>query len=140
MPHASSEREMHFAQHLTDQLKSNGAYVCFSHARRDQDKIFLASPLVESIPESEVLSQDMTTLESTWFKQKKLIPRVIDQPWPIQPNEKVKGGVSIMTHQAQCPYKAFAIHRLGAEEPEVAPQGISALSRGSLIHDALEKV
>ena len=48
-----------------------------------------------------------------------------------------KGGTSLFRDQAQCPFRAWAIHRLGldeAREPQAFPD---AIDRGILIHDAL---
>lgn len=51
-----------------------------------------------------------------------------------------RGGASLFKHQAECPFRAFAIHRLKAkEEPEETP-GLNAMQRGSLLHEALSQV
>ena len=49
-----------------------------------------------------------------------------------------KGGTSLIENQAKCPFRAFAIHRLGAREVEPNEQGLDAGERGSLIHHALQ--
>src|SRR5690606_25893462 len=35
---------------------------------------------------------------------------------PLQQDERPRGGTSLIQNQAICPFRAFAIHRLGAEE------------------------
>jgi RecB family exonuclease len=48
--------------------------------------------------------------------------------------------MAIFEHQAACPFRAFAQHRLGAVElPQVTP-GLSPQERGKVIHGALEKI
>lgn len=49
-----------------------------------------------------------------------------------------KGGAALIENQAKCPFRAFAIHRLGASEPKQNGQGLDAGERGSLIHRALQ--
>ncbi len=59
---------------------------------------------------------------------------------PLAPHEKIHGGASLIQNQAQCPFRAFAIHRLGAREVDSNEQGLDAGERGSLIHHALQLV
>lgn len=47
------------------------------------------------------------------------------------------GGIAVIENQAKCPFRAFAIHRLGARQPEPKEQGLGLAERGSLIHRAL---
>jgi ATP-dependent helicase/DNAse subunit B len=47
------------------------------------------------------------------------------------------GGSSVLTAQSQCPFKAFAAARLGAQSWEPAEAGLTALERGSLLHEVL---
>jgi ATP-dependent helicase/DNAse subunit B len=44
----------------------------------------------------------------------------------------------VLKNQAACPFRAFAIHRLGAREADEADVGISAAERGTVAHKALE--
>lgn len=50
------------------------------------------------------------------------------------------GGVAVIENQAKCPFRAFALHRLGARDLEQNEQGLDAGERGSLIHRALQLV
>jgi ATP-dependent helicase/DNAse subunit B len=51
-----------------------------------------------------------------------------------------QGGSSVLTYQSQCPFKAFAIARLGARDWEPAEVGLTAPQRGQLLHAVLHKV
>ena len=50
------------------------------------------------------------------------------------------GGASLIEDQSNCPFRAFAVHRLGARAENENQQGLSAAERGSLIHRALELI
>ena len=49
-----------------------------------------------------------------------------------------KGGITLIENQAKCPFRAFAVHRLGARQSEQNQQGLAAPERGSLLHHALQ--
>ncbi len=53
------------------------------------------------------------------------------------PSHSAPGGSSLLTQQSQCPFKAFAIKRLGAQSWEPAEVGLTASQRGLLLHNVL---
>lgn len=57
---------------------------------------------------------------------------------PTHPGGEVRGGTAVLQHQSDCPFRAFAEHRLGAEELRPPRPGLDARDRGSLLHAALE--
>jgi ATP-dependent helicase/DNAse subunit B len=58
---------------------------------------------------------------------------------PFAPG-KVRGGAGVLTMQSQCPFKAFATTRLGAQDWEPAEAGLTATERGQLLHAALHAI
>ena len=48
------------------------------------------------------------------------------------------GGVSLFRDQSQCPFRAFARHRLHSRQPEQADIGLDAMQRGSMLHQLME--
>ncbi|MCR9279571.1 MAG: PD-(D/E)XK nuclease family protein [Pseudomonadaceae bacterium] len=48
------------------------------------------------------------------------------------------GGTGVLRNMAQCPFRAFAVHRLGARDIRPAKPGLSPLHRGNAVHKALE--
>ena len=50
----------------------------------------------------------------------------------------VGGGVATLTDQSACPFRAFAKHRLNANEPEQPHDGLSPAERGQLVHGILD--
>jgi probable DNA repair protein len=59
---------------------------------------------------------------------------------PVQPEEKeyIKGGYQLIKNQSQCPFRAFALHRLNAEERDFPEIDLDASQRGTLLHRILE--
>lgn len=53
---------------------------------------------------------------------------------------EIRGGSSLLKNQSQCPFRAFAQHRLFATQAESAGIGISAIVRGSLAHQMFEGI
>jgi len=58
----------------------------------------------------------------------------------VSPEEYIRGGSDIFKQQAACPFKAFAKHRLHANE--IAPQklGLHLMERGQILHLVLEQL
>jgi len=49
-----------------------------------------------------------------------------------------RGGTGVLQSQSDCPFKAFAAHRLSADDLSPPRPGLDARDRGSLLHRALE--
>jgi probable DNA repair protein len=62
----------------------------------------------------------------------------VDPPPPLGEAEPVRGGSYLLKAQAACPARAFFEFRLGARELREPGFGIDALTRGKLVHRALE--
>jgi len=58
----------------------------------------------------------------------------------LQPEETLGGGVALIQDQAECPFRAFALHRLDAKELPAITYGIPAKDLGSMLHRVLEKL
>lgn len=56
----------------------------------------------------------------------------------IQDDERAKGGARLFEDQAQCPFRAFALHRLSIRPMEEATLGLDPRAHGNLLHYALE--
>ena len=57
---------------------------------------------------------------------------------PVLSNPEVRGGTGVLSDQSACPFRAFALRRLGARELVMPRPGLDAAARGNLIHVALE--
>lgn len=58
---------------------------------------------------------------------------------PPHPGEAVGGGTGVLQRQSDCPFRAFAVDRLGAGDLTPPRPGLDARDRGSLVHKALER-
>jgi len=57
---------------------------------------------------------------------------------PLLHEEELTGGVAILGNQAECPFRAFSLHRLKADPLPAPVIGLPGHALGSIIHEALE--
>lgn len=143
MPHASAERELHFARSLTDNYRHSAANIVFSSSGSDDQGDLNPSPLIRALPESPL--EDL--LQSPQSAHQRHGQRLADarqleaQPCAQGPQVDISapapGGSSLFKHQAACPFNAFAQLRLGAKEPDSPALGLSPAERGTVLHNAL---
>jgi len=140
MPHANSERELTFSTALMDQYARTCSVIHASYYRQHDGVAELPSALLaqfdmQTLPEPAPLSTEwVTDFDSA------VVETVDDQFAPALRAEEapsVTGGSSLLEHQSQCPFRAFARHRLQlAPLPEFTTV-LRAGERGSLLHAAL---
>lgn len=70
---------------------------------------------------------------------KNYIEKFLDITAPAHPGGRASGGTRVLANQSACPFKAFAEHRLGADELEHPRAGLSAMDRGRLLHATFEQ-
>lgn len=58
----------------------------------------------------------------------------------LDPQESPHGGVALIQDQAECPFRAFALHRLESKELPPVAYGIPARDLGSMLHRVLENL
>lgn len=137
MPHASAEWELGFAQRIGRLWRSSARQVVFSHASRDGDRVLRPSPLIADVPVVTVDAAAEPTYAGSILGAARLESLVDTAAPPLAPGHEVRGGASVFENQAACPFKAFALHRLGARGLEEARPGLDARERGTLLHRAL---
>lgn len=143
MPHASLERELSYAQALTQNYRQCAGEVIFSSPESDAESHLNPSPLIRDLPltplaqllagaphPDQALRQGLAESRQYQLLDDTRGPALTDQ-------DKVRGGSGIFKEQAACPFNAFVRLRLGATEPETAQPGFSALARGNLLHESL---
>jgi probable DNA repair protein len=139
LPHASPERELQFAQQLTERLLVSGDEVVASHPRMQDDRVLRPSPLIAGLP-----GADRTVLAPPFISHRDLIhgakalAQIGDARAPAFAPGPVGGGTGVIARQSDCPFRAFAEHRLGATTPDSPQQGLDASERGQLVHWVLE--
>jgi len=137
VPHASAEWEMAFARRTLASWRGAAERVHLSHPRQDGDRELRPSPLIAGIPEAPVPAGVEGPLYRDALFAARAIERLADfSAPPLPPGTPVEGGASFFKNQADCPFRAFAVHRLGAGALEAGHPGLDARERGTLAHVA----
>jgi len=142
LPHSTAERELFFTEQTLFRLAHACKQMVFSYPAWQGETERVPSPLL-----AQWLLEKNTIQISTSNKVQDhpgfMVPleRIEDYfPIPVSPEEKdfIKGGYSLLKNQAECPFRAFAIHRLGSLKKDFAELDMDDSSRGSLTHKILE--
>ncbi|MDF1796001.1 MAG: PD-(D/E)XK nuclease family protein [Coxiellaceae bacterium] len=135
LPHATAQREYEYCAQITQQLIDSNPEVIVSHAQQEQDTALQVSPIIGAIAQIEldcIEHQQHTTTQAD-------LEQLDDTTAPtVTENEQIKGGSWIISQQANCPFKAFASVRLGAEAIGELHEGIDARDKGTLVHACLD--
>jgi ATP-dependent helicase/nuclease subunit B len=146
MPHSSPQDDWDLGAAMTRRLLASAPEVCFSYPLQRDGVEMRASRLIASFagtpqsippallpaPAGQPLTQIVEDLATIPYRPLATDPA----PIPIS----LKGGVSLLTAQSQCPFKAFAISRLDAERWDAAEPGLTPAERGKLLHAAMRSV
>jgi probable DNA repair protein len=137
MPHATPQLDWDLAQAITNRLLASASEVLFSYATQNEGVETRPSRLVAQLagpPQPlppELVPPSPSTPLTVCFQDPDRIPL---------PPGKVEGGANVLTTQSQCPFKAFATARLGAQGWELAQPGLTPSQRGQLLHAVLHAV
>jgi len=146
MPHASVERELQFAESLTQGYRQCADHIVFSSASHDDESAQQPSALISDIPESPVNTlipnlHSALDLHLQQFDQGptlEIIDTRMAPPLSRDEQQQLKGGSGVLQQQASCPFNAFAVYRLFARDVEEPSPGLSAIERGIILHGALQ--
>lgn len=138
MPHSSPERELAYARRVTERLLDSAPEVVCSHPQYSGEEKLRASPLIENLPEAAGLPEAAETALHRIFSTAPALdrPPLGDAP-PLSADAIQSGGMRVIADQAACPFRAFAIHRLGARALDEIELGVSPRERGTVAHSAL---
>lgn len=144
-PHASSEAAYAHAELQQRRLLASAPEVTLSYARMFDDAENLPSALLDALlqktaRENCTAHANFETPAHLIAAHKPALETFSDARAPKFAHGETAGGVALIEDQAQCPFRAFAAHRLGAKEIEMREQGFSARDTGALLHDALQEI
>lgn len=105
-----------------------------SHHENEGDLKLRPSSLISHIALSDS-STDASAKQQIAFQQLERIEEPLHIPLDTQINS---GGTSLLTNQSNCPFRAFASHRLQARKLMEFQRGLTPMIRGSALHLALE--
>lgn len=137
MPHATAQLDWDLAATMTRRVLASAPEVYFSFARQSGGVEMRPSRLVEQLacpPQAlptGLKPPPMPAPSTITF------PDATELPFPPGP---IAGGSHVLSAQSQCPFKAFAIARLGAKDWDPAEAGLTASERGQLVHLVLHSV
>lgn len=147
MPHATSERELQFCEAITQRMEKSATQILFSSPHKIGDQLLFPSPLIQHIPMitiSELALADMNSptknIREQLFLNRQLENYTDNQATPLIDFSKIQGGSTILKLQAECPFRAFSIIRLKATPLHEPTIGISALTKGIIIHQLLFEI
>jgi probable DNA repair protein len=137
MPHASPKLDWDLAATTTRRLLASAPEVHFSVPHQRDGVDLRPSRLVVQFAGAPLpLPPDLVAPPAP-------APLTIDiddaTQIPFPPGD-APGGAATLTAQSQCPFKAFATYRLGAQSWDPAEAGLTALERGLLLHAVLNSV
>ena len=142
MPHCTPESQRAWAARATAQLGDAAAEVVFSWPCREGSEELESSPLIGHLAETRA-DEVVAAADEGWFQliQRSAEPETIPPSGPIALRQAdVAGGSRVYAHQAACPFRAFAEHRLGARPLDCPVVGLGARRSGTLVHRVLESV
>ena len=137
VPRSTAARELAYAQALTLQWARGAPEVVFSYAVTVDDHPRTISALVATAAVRREGNASPTTARAQ-FDAAPARETIVDDRAPSLPvGSSVRGGAGLIAAQSDCPFRALAVHRLGADTWPVPVDGLSALERGVLVHGAL---
>jgi len=136
LPQGSAAGMLEHARRLTNEWLSCSREVVLSHPRREEDREFEPSPLILAVPERQLALPDYASYRDAVHRLR-AIERGADVKAPPLRETAVRGGASVLRDQSACPFRALALHRLGARALEAPHAGLDAMERGTLVHRTL---
>lgn len=140
LPRSSPERELEVARRVTARLLAAGTETVVSCSLREADRVRHASPLIADLPEV-VFAEGLIDVAPPYRERihaSAALEVIDDWQGPALAAGHVAGGTAVIADQSACPFRAYARHRLAADEPVHPESGLGPADRGSLVHGALE--
>jgi len=144
MPHSSVEADWQLAREVTRRIAASAPECIVSYAERDESGDLRASPLIRECfaPQPPLSSKEFRgrlnfPIETLHVCRTVELEDSSPMPWP---RDLVAGGADILKRQSACPFQAFAVRRIGAEELRESERGLTPLDRGNILHKVLESL
>lgn len=140
IPRVTADQELTFARQRLEHWRRSSEHFIVSHARFEGESQCMPSPLIAVIAESSLNDLQPARAHPFWESRSGMLESYIDDHGsPIELGHR-RGGTGLIRDQAQCPFRGWAIHRLGLREVR-APHALpDALDRGIVIHEALHRL
>lgn len=145
LPQGSATESLELARRFTGEWLYSADEVIFSYPRygdEHDDRELTPSPLITDIVQSELVLPSHMSHRELIHNAQKLEYRednkapALDQA--VMTNS-VSGGTAVIKDQAACPFRALALHRLGAKGLKTPHTGLDVMERGKLVHHVLAR-
>ena len=137
MPQGSADESLELARRLTGGWLSCADELVLSYPQHEDDREFKPSPLILEVPEQILALPDYASYRDVVHRAREFERSVDSQAPPLDKTAVMSGGTAVIADHAACPFRAFAVHRLGAEGVRVPHTGLDAMERGTLVHRVL---
>ncbi len=141
VPRVDHPLEAEFAAAQTHRWRRAARYLVTSHALEDSEERHGCSSLVAACPPTDIgrLVPGFRSRRHPWLREAAVgeLEPVSEKPGSRVRGTVTRGGTSLFRDQAQCPFRAWAIHRLGLSETRGPRDFPDAAERGTLLHEAL---
>ncbi|MCK5436033.1 MAG: PD-(D/E)XK nuclease family protein, partial [Nitrosomonadaceae bacterium] len=145
LPQGSATESLELARRFTGEWLYSADEVILSYPRygdEHDDRELTPSPLITDIVQSELVLPSHMSHRELIHNAQKLEYRednkapALDQA--VMTNS-VSGGTAVIKDQAACPFRALALHRLGAKGLKTPHTGLDVMERGKLVHHVLAR-
>ncbi len=140
IPQASAAESLELARRLTGEWLTCADEVVLSYPQREDDREFKPSPLIVDVPESTLSLPVYANYRDVVHLARALESSTDSQAPLLDRMAALGGGTAVIRDHAACPFRAFALHRLGAESLQTPHTGLDAMERGTLVHRVLAQV
>jgi ATP-dependent helicase/nuclease subunit B len=149
LPHSSPEWELNLTQNLLSQFQSQSKSINFSYSLWDKDIAARKNPLINQysiniekssfLKPEELDSQSKAEILLESFEEN-IEVSVSDEEISAKRKDWSRAGYRLIKNQSNCPFRAFAAHRLDLDPMYVPETDFEESERGILVHNALESV
>ena len=139
MPFSNGETELRNARmQLSKIIGSTKIELIASFHRSDEKQRYEPSRILEEFNFSTSDSSQWILKENPKQRPSIDFETIFNESLAIGESEKISGGSELLSDQSRCPFKSFAINRLGAIPDPEPTIGISKMTKGTALHIALE--
>ena len=141
IPESSPDATLERCRRITGGWLRAASEVIVSHPAHEDDRALLCSSLISGVPgfSGTPETRSYARYRDSIFAARR-VESVVDEKAPALGTNTPKGGTRILSDQAACPFRAFAKHRLNAEQLEEPAEGLDARARGLLLHTLMKEL
>lgn len=128
------------ARRRFEQLKRLAKHVVFSWPRQLDDIDVMPCPWLRELGDAQEYEIAQALYAARVFRERPPLETATEERAPGLSAERARGGSRIFELQSQCPFRAFAELRLGAQPLDEVTASVDARERGTLMHAALADI